>query len=160
MVSRTGTVHPGSISERVRKAAKDMENLLAGTLCNEPKDAKEHIEYDCVMVNPLIHPHGKSEPMHMKSEPTLTEAIDRMGQGPQLISWKMHKEHPEPAIAEVDMMGVQIIYRVTVIRSDGSSGAGLDPEDMEKVEAWCTSTWRQLAGGDWKLVAQLLVPIS
>ncbi|KAG6368376.1 hypothetical protein INS49_002581 [Diaporthe citri] len=158
MVSKSGTVHPGSISARVRKAAKDMENLLAGSLCNEPKDAKEHIEYDCVMVNPLIHPDGESEPMHMKSEPTLTEAIDKLAEKGQLISWKIHKEDPEPAIAEVDMMGVQIIYRVTVIKSDNGS-TDLDPDEMDKVEAWCTSTWRQLAGGNWKLVAQLFVPI-
>lgn len=78
------------------------------------------------------------------------------------IGCKMWKHDPEPAIAEVEMMAVQIMYRVTVMVEGKKGKKGEDgkrkPAETEEIEAMATSTWRQGAGGDWKLCAQMVVP--
>ena len=142
--------HDNSIRARNLRAAKESEVLLWRALCDSGEDAQEYIEKDCAMINPLVHPRGDSEPMHATSDPSINEAMD------QLRPWstyRMHKD-PEPQIVEVALMAVQIMYRVTVTRVDDDN-PGRQPQS---VDAMVSSTWRQGAGGDWKLCGQMCVP--
>lgn len=172
-----------SIEQRNRKAARDSEALLWGALCDmdsSDEDAAEslmaqHIEPDCVIMNPLLHPDRSFEALTANSEPyTLTEALEKLSRSKnKWTSYRMHKHDPEVAIAQVEMMSVQIMYKVTLIRerhrrhhrSKGKEGEEQDggEEDgettLQTVDAFCSSTWRQGAGGDWKLCAQQLVPV-
>lgn len=155
-----------SIYERNCKAAKDYEALIWQALCDEADSAMEYIEPDCVIMNPLIHPDRSHEALSAKSEPTLNEALEKLAESShRWTSYRIHKHDPEPAIAEVEMMAVQIMYRITLIRerrrhhhSKEESDEGNSPE-LQSVDAFCTSTWRQGASGDWKLCAQHLVPV-
>lgn len=145
------------------KAARDSETLLWRALCDEADTAMEYIEPDCVMINPLIHPEKSHEALTSESSPSLSEALEKLSKSShRWTSYKMHKHDPEPAIAEVEMMAVQIMYRITMIREKGNRH-GDEEEDkgssLQTVDAFCTSTWRQGAGGGWKLCAQQLVPI-
>ncbi|ROW06894.1 hypothetical protein VMCG_04194 [Cytospora schulzeri] len=160
-----------SIYERNCKAARDCETLLWRALCDEPDSAMEYIEPDCVIINPLIHPEKSQEALTAKSSPSLSEALEKLADsGHQWTSYKMHKHDPEPAIAEVEMMAVQIMYRITLIRErrkhhhhqhgEGErEGEEEGRPSLQTVDAFCTSTWRQGASGDWKLCAQSLVPV-
>lgn len=79
----------------------------------------------------------------------------------------MHQHNPEPAFAQPAMMAVQIMYKVTMIREkrrrhkanadDDNDG---EKRELETVDAFCTSTWKQGSGGGWKLCAQQLVPLN
>lgn len=151
-----------SISESNSRAARDCETLLWRALCDEPNSALEYIEPDCVIMNPLIDPERSHEALSAKTSPSLSEALEQLADsGHHWTSYKMHKHDPEPAIAEVEMMAVQIMYRITLIRErrkhhqQGEEGK----PDLQSVDAFCTSTWRQGAGGDWKLCSQSLVPV-
>lgn len=183
-----------SIYERNCKAARDYETLLWRALCDDPGSAMEqYIEPDCVVMNPLVHPEGTYEALSARSSPSLSEALEALAAGGsssgrhhhhRWTSYKMHAHDPEPAVAEVEMMAVQIMYRITLIREgrrhrhrhrhhhhrgggegDGDEGEeeGKDEEEgkpsLQAVDAFCTSTWRQGASGDWKLCAQSLVPV-
>ncbi|KAK7747892.1 hypothetical protein SLS53_001144 [Cytospora paraplurivora] len=155
-----------SIYERNRKAAKDNETLLWRALCDDPATAIDYIEPDCVIVNPLIHPDKSPEALTAKSSPSLSEALEKLAQSSHAwTSYKIHKHNPEPAIAEVEMMAVQIIYRISLFRErrhrhgGGEGEEGGEGANLQTVEAFCTSTWRQGASGDWKLCAQSLVPV-
>ncbi|EON96041.1 hypothetical protein UCRPA7_8451 [Phaeoacremonium minimum UCRPA7] len=138
-----------SIRSRNLRAAKESEVLLWRALCDSGEDAKEYIEADCSMINPLVHPSGENTPLHSKSEPSLMEAMDKLE---PWSTYRMHKD-PEPQIVEIDMMAVQIMYRVTVQRVDDAGRT-----KPYSVDALVTSTWRQGAGGDWKLCGQMCVP--
>lgn len=164
--------HNNSIYERNCKAARDCETLLWRALCDEPDSAMEYIESDCVVMNPLIHPDKTHEALTAKTSPSLSEALEKLaGSGHQWTSYKMHKHDPQPAIAEVEMMAVQIMYRITLIREkrkhhhhrgegEGGKGEGEDQgPSLQTVDAFCTSTWRQGASGGWKLCSQSLVPV-
>lgn len=175
--------HSNSIYERNCKAARDYETLLWRALCDEPDSAMEYIEPDCVVMNPLVHPEKSHEALSARSSPSLAEALERLaGSGHQWTSYKMHRHDPEPAIAEVEMMAVQIMYRITLIRErrrhrhhhhhqrgegkgeegkkDGEEKEGEEEKSsLQAVDAFCTSTWRQGASGDWKLCSQFLVPV-
>lgn len=155
-----------SIYERNRKAAKDSEALFWQALCDEADTALDYIEPDCVMMNPLIHPDKSHEALSAKSEPSLSEALEKLAQSSHhWTSYRIHKHDPEPAIAEVEMMAVQIMYKITLIResrhhhSKEEGGEEGNSPHLQSVDAFCTSTWRQGAGGDWKLCAQQLVPV-
>lgn len=175
-----------SIESRNRKAARDSEALLWRALCdiNEDDDERkdkganasvedimsQYIEPDCVIVNPLIHPDHSFEALTADSEPyTLTEALSKLkGRSghSRWTSYHMHKKDPEVAIAQVEMMSVQIMYKVTLIRErhhrrhhHQRDGEGEGEKTLQTVDAFCSSTWRQGAGGDWKLCAQQLVPV-
>lgn len=157
-----------SIYERNRKAAKDYETLLWRALCDDPATAIDYIEPDCVIANPLIHPDRSPEALTAGSSPSLPEALERLARSSHAwTSYRIHKHDPEPAIAEVEMMAVQIIYKISLFRErrhrrGGGEGAGEDAgggAHLQTVDAFCTSTWRQGASGDWKLCVQSLVPV-
>lgn len=171
--------HSNSIVSRNRKAAKDHEALLWRALCDEADTAVEYMEPDCVIMNPLVHPDRSFEALTAESSPTLSEALEKLAQSKhRWTSCHMHKHNPELAIAQVEMMSVQIMYKVTLIREghhhhhshshsyhgDGQEDTqneeeGGDGRGLEKVDAFCASTWRQGAGGDWKLCAQQVIPV-
>ncbi|KUI73590.1 hypothetical protein VM1G_09183 [Cytospora mali] len=153
-----------SIYSRNCKAAKDSEALLWRALCDSADSAMEYIESDCVMMNPLIHPDRSHEALTSMSSPSLSEALEKLAESSHhWTSYKMHKHNPDPAIAEVEMMAVQIMYKITLIREKRNHHHGNEEEDgrsnLQTVDAFCTSTWRQGASGDWKLCAQQLVPV-
>lgn len=100
-------------------------------------DAKDYIAPDCVMFNPLI----SNEKLGGEGNDPVTKAMDNIQ---PLKAYKM--EHKK-SVVEIDMMAVQIMYYGTFTIYDG-----------REVKAAVASTWRQTAGADWLLVAQLLCP--
>lgn len=185
--------HSNSIENRNRKAARDSEALLWHALCDADDEAAgralaaQHVEPDCVVVNPLLHPDHSFEALSADSAPyTLPEALARLGRRSgsrgRWTSYRMHEEDPAVAIAQVEMMSVQIMYKVTLVRErhhrqhhhhhhddthrgqgqEGEAGAEGDGDretTLQTVDAFCSSTWRQGSGGEWKLCAQQLVPV-
>lgn len=172
-----------SIESRNRKAARDSEALLWRALCDMDSDADvertlaEAIEPDCVIMNPLLHPDRSAQALSADSTPyTLAEALAKLSRSrSRWTSYTMHEQDPEVAIAQVEMMSVQIMYKVTLLREkhhhhrghrhrEGEGEAEKEGEEaaektLQTVDAFCSSTWRQGAGGDWKLCAQQLVPV-
>lgn len=208
-----------SIESTSRQAAHDCEHRLWQALLCESDDTHtndkndenddsadaaeeimaQHIEPDCVVVNPLLHPDHAFEALTAASAPyTLAAALARhvrsgrksgSGSSWRWTSYRVHEADPAVATAQVEMMGVQIMYKVTVVRErrqrrhhhrhhrhrhgkgedegkgeDGEEegdgeGAEAGEKTLQAVDAFCASTWRQGVGGDWKLCAQHLVPV-
>lgn len=131
----------------------------------------DYIDSTAVIMNPLLHPDHSYEALSADSSPTLTEALEKLGQSKKRwTSYRMHKRDPKPAFGQPAMMAVQIMYKITLIREvprqhhhhrgeaeaeDEESGP-----DFQTVNAFCTSTWKQDASGGWKLCVQQLVPVS
>lgn len=157
-----------SINARNCKAAKDSEALLWRALCDEADTATEYMETDCIIVNPLIHPRRSFDALSAESTPTLSDALEKLARSrKRWTSYHMHRHNPEPAFAQPAMMAVQIMYKVTMVRErrrrhkskrdDGDDG---EHRELETVDAFCTSTWKQGSSGGWKLCAQQLVPLK
>jgi len=127
-----------TIASRNHKAAKEAETLLWRALCDDMEDAKEYIANDCVMMNPLLSqetlgPGDDSTPVH--------KALDDLR---PLQNYKMGKDI---TTVEIDMMAMQVLYHGDFTTADG-----------REVSAACASTWRQTAGGDWRLCAMMVAP--
>lgn len=127
-----------SIESTSRQAAHDCEHRLwQALLCDDTNDTNDndddddaataeeimaqHIEPDCVVVNPLLHPDHAFEVLTAASAPyTLAAALARhvrkSGSGWRWTSYRVHEADPAVATAQVEMMGVQIMYKVTVVR--------------------------------------------
>jgi hypothetical protein len=72
--------------------------------------------------------------------------------------------HGNPAVVEVGLMGICVVYQVGLYRVVGTRGEGNGEKGKEKkkksgeekvkeVVASASSTWRQGAGGQWVLCA-------
>lgn len=156
--------HSNSIFESNRRAARDGEALLWGALCDEPGSATAYIEKDCVVMNPLLHPDKSFEALTAESDPSLSEALEKLATSKhRWTSYVMHRHHPTPATANVEMFAVQIMYKMTLIRETshrhGKADGSKSKPDLSKVDAFCTSTWRQGSSGGWKLCSQQLIPV-
>lgn len=150
-----------SIVARNCKAAKECEALLWQALCGEADTAMDYIESDCVFMNPLVHPDRSFEALTSNSSPTLSEGLEKLAHSKhRWTSYHLHTHNPEPAFAQPAMMAVQIMYKVTLIRERHRQHHHQEQGNLETVNAFCTSTWRQGSGGGWKLCAQQLVPVS
>jgi hypothetical protein len=121
-----------NISSRNHKAGKEAETLLWRALCDDMDDAKEYIASDCVMMNPLL------------SDETIDEVHKFLDKAEPLQAYKMGKDLK---VVEIDMMAVQVLYHGDFTTADG-----------REVSAACASTWRQTAGGDWRLCAMMVSP--
>ncbi|KAJ9138712.1 hypothetical protein NKR23_g8426 [Pleurostoma richardsiae] len=142
--------HNNSIRARNHRAARDSEALLWRAYCDSGSLARTYLDPDCVVINPLVHPAGSDAPLSAESEPTLQEALGRMT---PWTTYRMFKGEGQPAVVEVDMMAVCIMYRVEVRRAP-EGGQGSEEKAEEKREGRVTSIWRQGAGGDYRLCAQ------
>ena len=161
--------HSNSIFESNRRAARDGEARLWGALCDEPGNVAAYLEKDCVVMNPLLHPDKSFEALTEESDPSLSDALERLASSRhRWTSYVMHKHDPTPATANVEMFAVQIMYRMTLIRErsqrhhhhrDGKTDGEKSKPDLQKVDAFCTSTWRQGSSGGWKLCSQQLIPV-
>lgn len=139
--SKMGGPKKGTISSRNHAAALEIETLLWRAMCDSPAAAKEYIADDCVMLNPLFN-NGSDEPVTKDSEPSLEQLLK--GAKP----WSSFHMHDGVKVVEIDLMAVALVYKVTLYRHDGKK------RDVQPVDATVSSSWRQIAGGDWKLVAQ------
>lgn len=197
-----------SIESTSRQAAHDCEHRLwQALLCDDTNDTNDkdddddavtaeeimaqHIEPDCVVVNPLLHPDRAFEALTADSlAAALARHVRKSGSGWRWTSYRVHEADPAVATAQVEMMGVQIMYKVTVVRErrqrrhhhrhhrhrhgkgenegkgedgeeegDGEGAEEASEKTLQAVDAFCSSTWRQGVGGDWKLCAQHLVPV-
>ncbi|KAK2683453.1 hypothetical protein RAB80_001399 [Fusarium oxysporum f. sp. vasinfectum] len=112
-----------TIKGRNLSAVKEMETLLWRALCDKPKTALKYIAKDAVMSN-------QEEIKHCE----------------EWLAYKMHDPQP----VEIGLMAAAIGYKVTLFRQldqgDGNFG-------MQTVQATCSSSWRQLASGDWELTS-------
>jgi ketosteroid isomerase-like protein len=129
-----------TISKRNHAAAIEIETLFWRALCDSPEAAKEYMAEDCVMINPLFA--GSAEPMSKTTEPSIDDILE--GAEP----WSSYRMHGTPEVVEIDLMAVAVLYRITLYKQPKKGGA------IEEVEATVSSSWRQVAGGDWVLVAQ------
>ncbi|KAI3393556.1 hypothetical protein diail_4147 [Diaporthe ilicicola] len=160
--------HSNSIFESNRRAAREGEAKLWDAFCDEPGNAMVYIEKDCVVMNPLLHPDKSFEALTAESQPTLSEALGNLTHSKhRWTSYVMHKHDPTPATANVEMFAVQIMYRMTLVREKThrhhhrhkKTDEENSKPDLQQVDAFCTSTWRQGSSGGWKLCSQQLIPV-
>jgi len=132
-----------SIYERNYQAAVEHETIMWRALCDDPLDAHRYMAEDAVVVNPLLF--GDTMPRSRNTDPKLKDDLEHNCE--KFLGCKLH----DPAVVEVDLMGVVILYDLTLFRQTeyGDDGKG----GFETVEASGSSTWRQVAGGDWYLVS-------
>lgn len=169
-----------SIANSNCKAALDGEALLWQALCDDADTASDYIDASAVIVNPLLHPNHSFEALSADSSPTLFEALEKLARTKKRwTSYHMHKHNPKPAFGQPAMMAVQIMYKLTLIREghrhrhrhhrgegktegerEGEREGQGEGSNLQTVNAFCTSTWKQYANGEWKLSVQQLVPVS
>jgi hypothetical protein len=126
-----------TIFGRNHAAALESETLVWRALCDDPSSAMEYIAKDAIMVNPFLF--GDSEPRGPETEQTLEESLE---DAQPWLSYKMH----DPMVVEIDLMAVALVYKLTLFRQ----GHG---NQLETVEASGGSSYRQTAGGDWRLTS-------
>lgn len=131
-----------TIKGRNRAAAKEMETLLWRALCDKPKSAIKYIAKDAIMSNRFLF--GDAEIRSKESDPPLEEELKN---AEEYMAYKMH----DPQVVEIDLMAVAISYRVTLFKQVESKGKNT----FETIEATCSSSWRQVASGDWVLCSML-----
>ncbi|KAF4980812.1 hypothetical protein FZEAL_3266 [Fusarium zealandicum] len=128
-----------TIKGRNHAAAKEMETLLWRALCDKPKSALKYIAKDAVISNRFLF--GDPEPRSKESDPPLEDEIKHCE---EWLAYKMR----DPQVVEIDLMAAALAYKLILFRQvdqdDGQSG-------MQTIEATCSSSWRQLASGDWEL---------
>lgn len=165
-----------SIVKNNAKAAQDGETLLWQALCDDANTAMDFIDAEAVIMNPLLHPDHSFEALSATSSPSLTDALEKLSRTKRRwTSFHMHRHDPTPAFGQPAMMAVQIMYKVTLIRegsrhhhhhrhkkgeAKGEVNGAEEGPNLQTVNAFCTSTWKQDASGGWKLSVQQLVPVS
>jgi len=137
-----------TIFGRNHAAAIEQETILWGALCDNPEKATKYIADDAVMVNPFMF--GDMRPKGKDTEPSLKEALES---GEPVLSFKIQ----DSKVVEIDLMAVTILYSGTLFRQvgDGAGGEG----KVKTINVTGSSTWRQVAGGDWVLAAMHVVEV-
>ncbi|KAF7540779.1 hypothetical protein G7Z17_g12115 [Cylindrodendrum hubeiense] len=128
-----------TIKGRNHAAAKEMETLLWRALCDKPKSALKYLGKDAIISNRFLF--DDPAPRSKESDPPLEEELKHCN---EWLAYKMH----DPQIVEVDLMAVALAYRVTLFRQIDK---GKGKFGMQTVEATVSSSWRQVASGDWEL---------
>jgi hypothetical protein len=130
-----------TIKGRNLNAVKEMETLLWRALCDKPKSALKYIAKDAVMSNRFLF--GDPAPRTADSDPSLEHEIKHCE---EWLAYKM--QDPQPV--EIGLMAASVGYKLILFRQldqgDGNFG-------MQTVRATCSSSWRQLASGDWELTS-------
>ncbi|KAK1638442.1 hypothetical protein BDP81DRAFT_208087 [Colletotrichum phormii] len=129
-----------TIKLRNHAKAIEMETLLWGALCHKPKSALKYIGKGGIMCNPILF--GDAEVYSERSEPTLKEMLKEHADPP--MSFKMHKPH----VCEVGLMAMSICCDVTIFRMN-------DNDELEAEECQISSSWRQVASGDWEMASSM-----
>ena len=127
-----------TIAKRNHAAAIDSETLLWRALTDDPEEVLEYLADDCSMLNPVSFSTHDVIKGKKEIEKKLKDSMHFTG----------FRIHPDKQVIEVDLMAVAIMYRVTLFQQ-GDNG-------QEQIECVASSTWRQTAGADWMLVAQLV----
>ncbi|KAH7155469.1 hypothetical protein B0J13DRAFT_226866 [Dactylonectria estremocensis] len=128
-----------TIKGRNHAAAKEMETLLWRALCDKPKSALKYIAKDAIMSNRFLFDDPKVR--SKESDPPLEDELKHCN---EWLAYKMH----DPQVVEIDLMGVALAYRCTLFRQIDK---GRGKTSMQTVEATVSSSWRQVASGDWEL---------
>ncbi|KAH6900274.1 hypothetical protein B0T10DRAFT_470104 [Thelonectria olida] len=128
-----------TIKGRNIAACKEMETLLWRALCDKPKSALKYIAKDAIMSNRFLF--DDPEPRTKDSDPPLEEDLKHCN---EWLAYKMH----DPQVVEIGLMAAAIAYRVTLFRQIEEKNGGMG---MQTVEATVSSSWRQMASGDWEL---------
>lgn len=128
-----------TIKGRNIAAAKEMETLLWRALCDKPKSALKYIANDAVVSNRFLF--DDPAPRTKDSDPPLEEELRHCN---EWLAYKMH----DPQVVEIDLMAAALAYRVTLFRQVEEKKGRMG---MQTVEATVSSSWRQLASGDWEL---------
>ncbi|EEY16764.1 conserved hypothetical protein [Verticillium alfalfae VaMs.102] len=136
---------PNTIKERNFKAAMEGETLFWRALCDKPSSAFKYMGKDAVVSNYLLF--GDKNPRGPKTEPTLEEALEDC-EGP--LSYRIHKSYT----VEIGLMAVAVVYDVTLYRSHGPPARD-GTVKMKVQQATVTSTWRQVASGDYVLASSM-----
>ncbi|KAI5467319.1 hypothetical protein BGZ63DRAFT_419034 [Mariannaea sp. PMI_226] len=128
-----------TIKGRNHAAAKEMETLLWRALCDKPKSALKYIAKDAIISNRFLF--DDPETRSKDSDPPLEEELKHCN---EWLAYKMH----DPQVVEIDLMAVALAYRVTLFRQIEEKNGQMG---MQTVEATVSSSWRQVASGDWML---------
>ncbi|KAF5663076.1 hypothetical protein FHETE_7643 [Fusarium heterosporum] len=130
-----------TIKGRNLNAVKEMETLLWRALCDKPKSALKYIAKDAVMSNRYLF--GDPVPRTADSDPSLEEEIKHCE---EWLAYKM--QDPQPV--EIGLMAAAVGYKLILFRQidQGNGNFG-----MQTIQATCSSSWRQLASGDWELTS-------
>ena len=133
-----------------------METLLWRALCDRPAAAKEYLAPECVMINPFLagsdQPLGPTSASASDPDSGIAAALDRVGR-----PWCGYRFVEEPLVAEVDLMAVSLVYRITLFQVEEKEGGG-GGRTFREVRAVGCSSWRQTAGADWVLCAHSVMP--
>ncbi|KAH6991222.1 hypothetical protein BGZ61DRAFT_473161 [Ilyonectria robusta] len=129
-----------TILSRNKEGTMDATALLWHALCDKPKTIRKYITHDAVLAEP------DREVYSPKTEPTLKEYLEDYYE-----PWTAFKIHDDPDFVEIDLMSSAVTYRVTAWRLQGG--------EMVATEGWCSTTFRQGAGGDWKCCAHHMAEI-
>lgn len=141
-------IRKDTIFGRNHAAAIEAETLLWRALCDDPASALEYIAADGAVVNPFLF--GDAGVRSSDSETTLEDGLK---EAEPYLSYRMH----DPTVVEIDLMAVAILYRITLFRHV-EDGKGEGSGRLETVEATGGSSWRQTAGGDWRLATMHVAP--
>ncbi|KAK7403034.1 hypothetical protein QQX98_011191 [Neonectria punicea] len=128
-----------TIKGRNHAAAKEMETLLWRALCDKPKSALMYLGKDAVISNRFLF--DDPDPRSKESDPPLEDELKHCNK------WMAYKIH-DPQVVEIDLMAVALAYQITLFRQIEK---GKGKYSMETVEATVSSSWRQVASGDWEL---------
>ncbi|KAF4977243.1 hypothetical protein FZEAL_6207 [Fusarium zealandicum] len=128
-----GEPKKGTIQARNKEGTLEASALLWRALTSDkPETMHKYLTKDAVLAEP---DHQIYSP---KTEPTLEDYIDD-----EFEPYTAYKIHDEPEFVEIDMMSTALTYRVTTWKLT-------DDGQMVATEAWCSSVFRQGAGGDWR----------
>lgn len=134
-----------TIKARNHAAAVEMEKLLWQTLCDRPSSALKYMGKDAVMSNWLLF--GDSDP---REGDDLRESLEDADNS-RFLSSRMG----DPHVVEVGLMAVAIVYPITLFRPSGKPGADGSIR-VKTVEALVSSSWRQVASGDWEMTSTMV----
>ncbi|KAH0551671.1 hypothetical protein GP486_007112 [Trichoglossum hirsutum] len=122
-----------TISKRVRAAVTDMEHQAWRALRESGAAFLPYIASDCVLLL------DDRQVLDSKSSPSISQFLEE--EFKPWASYDMYDVH----VVEIDMMAATICYGVTATRA---TRPGKTPRVYQGV---ASSTWRQDAGGDWKM---------
>ncbi|KAH0541552.1 hypothetical protein FGG08_003964 [Glutinoglossum americanum] len=116
-----------TISERIKSTITDLEHQTWRALPLLP-----YLSTDCVL---LLHDH---QMLDSATSPSLAQHLT----SPSFRPWASYSMY-DVKVVEVDMMAAVICYGIRVEERLGRK--------LRAYEGVASSTWRQDAGGDWKM---------
>lgn len=135
---------PNNILTRNKQSALEMEKLFWQSLCDRPRSVKKYMGKDAVVSNwPLF---GDAEPLEGD------DLYDALENATEFLSYRIGDQ---AQVVEVGLMAVAIVYPVKLFRPSGKPGKDGSLK-VKTLDVCCSSSWRQVASGDWELCSSMV----